>query len=110
MSSSSRSMLLGPLSSGSKAARAASMSDTPRLSIVSTWVDTASKRAVFDVTTADGTAQLTMDFATPGLLCLWAVLPSGRSYAASLEDELTALALEDGDDDEFAAHLRTALA
>jgi hypothetical protein len=45
-----------------------------------------------------------------GLLRLGAVLPSDRSYSAEIEDELAAFALEAGDDDELAGHLRTALA
>jgi hypothetical protein len=51
-----------------------------------------------------------MDMAATGLLRLGAVLPSGRSYSAEIEDELTAFALEADDDDELAGHLRTAIA
>jgi hypothetical protein len=47
------------------------------VSIVSTRIDSATKRSGFDVTTAYGAPQLTIDNGRPGLTRLAAVLPPG---------------------------------
>jgi hypothetical protein len=74
----------------------------PELSVVATAYDVGTKRAEFDVSTADGTARLTIDNTNPRLVRLWVMLPSGRLFWSISTESATS-------DDDLLGHLHAAL-